>query len=133
MSDVQSFLNRLMGDSAQSFALPRRRPLALAWARVSTEKQHEKGLSIRQQLQEIRRYAEAQGMEIVGEYEEAASAFRHQEKRHEFQKMLNRARAERDVSIVIVHDLSRFCRDSRVAKNLIEDLRKAGVTVLSVT
>src|SRR4030095_714742 len=124
MGQVQSLLNMLVGTSTQSSAAPHRRPVELAWARVSTEKQHERGLSIPQQLHEIRLYAEAQGIEIAGEYEEAASAFRHQEKRHEFRKMLDRARAERDVSIVIVHDLSRFCRDSRVARNLIEELRK---------
>ena len=48
---------------------------AVAWARVSTEMQEERGLSLPEQFREIRAYAEKNGIEIVDEFSEAASAF----------------------------------------------------------
>ena len=38
---------------------------ALAWARVSTDMQEERGLSIPEQLRQIREYAEANGIVIL--------------------------------------------------------------------
>src|SRR6476661_5064331 len=60
---------------------------AFAWARVSTDKQEEMGLSLPEQHRQIRQYAEKNGFEIVGEFQEAESGFRHQERRHEFHRM----------------------------------------------
>src|SRR6266699_5953423 len=79
---------------------------AIAWARVSSPMQEERGLSIPEQLREIRQYAEARNIEIVAEFTEAVSAFQRPAKRIEFERMLARARAER-VSIILVHDYSR--------------------------
>ena len=47
--------------------------------------------------------------------------------------MIDRARADPNVSVIIVHDFSRFGRDSSTAKSEIQELRLAGVEVLSVT
>jgi len=105
---------------------------AVAWARVSTDMQEERGLSIPQQLREIRDYAEAHGMEIVEEFSEAASAFQREEKRVEFRRMIDRARAGREVAVILVHDLSRFSRDSLRAKTLIRELSEAGISVVSL-
>jgi len=108
------------------------RPKALAWARVSTDEQEERGLSIPEQFGDIRSYAEKHGIEIVAEFHEAASAFRQQHRRVEFQKMLSRARSDRDVSLILVHDLSRFGRDSGITKSQIDELRRDGVRVKSL-
>src|SRR5215472_5842898 len=57
---------------------------AIAWARVSTADQEERGLSIPEQLREIRQYASSKHIEIVAEFTEAESAFQRRAKRPEF-------------------------------------------------
>jgi DNA invertase Pin-like site-specific DNA recombinase len=105
---------------------------AIAWARVSTDEQEEKGLSIPGQLREIRVYAERRGIEIVHEFQEAASAFRDERKRVEFSKMLATAKSDPRVTLILVHDFSRFSRDSVRAKALVCELRTAGVQLVSL-
>ena len=104
-------------DGAQA---PRR---ALAWGRVSTDMQEERGLSIPEQLREIREYAARNGIEIVAEHQEAASAFQREEKRVEFRRMVARAKEDTSIGAILVHDMSRFSRDSIRAKTLLRELR----------
>jgi DNA invertase Pin-like site-specific DNA recombinase len=104
---------------------------AFAWARVSTSMQEERGLSIPEQLREIREYAEARNIEIVGEFSEAESAFQQRAKRPEFERMLAKARTER-ISMILVHDLSRFSRDSVGGKAIVRQLRGQGIKVVSL-
>ena len=104
---------------------------ALAWARVSTSMQEERGLSIPEQLREIREYAEARNIDIVAEFTEAESAFQQRSKRPEFERMLALAKADR-VSMILVHDFSRFSRDSVGAKALVRQLRSQGIKVVSL-
>ncbi|MCE5237146.1 recombinase family protein [bacterium] len=105
---------------------------ALAWGRVSTEGQEERGLSIPEQLREIEQYAERHGIEIVETFQEAASAFRHEERRHEFRRMIEVAKARADVTIILVHDLSRFSRDSMKGRQLFRDLKAQGLEIVSL-
>jgi len=86
-----------------------------------------------EQPHEIRRYAESHKIEIVAAFQEAASAYRYQARRHEFHRMIDRARGAPDFSVIIVHDFSRFGCDSSTGKGEIQELRRAGVEVLSVT
>src|SRR5713101_10074319 len=98
MSSLESFLHSLIGTSGVAALRPNETPhKAFAWARVSTGQQEERGLSMPEQLREIRRYAEAHGIEIVAEFQEAASAYRYQARRHEFHRMIERARAGREI------------------------------------
>jgi site-specific DNA recombinase len=134
MTDPQALLHTLIGKPEPGSCLPNEVPLkAFAWARVSTGQQEERGLSMPEQLREIRCYAEANGIEIVAEFQEAASAYRNQSRRHEFHRMIERARTDRDIAVILVHDFSRFGRDSSTAKSEIQELRRAGVEVVSVT
>ncbi|MBP6965072.1 MAG: recombinase family protein [Armatimonadetes bacterium] len=106
---------------------------AYAWARVSTDMQEEKGLSLPEQLREIEAYAGTNGIEIVQTFSEAASAFQKKSKRVEFERMLESARGNPEISAILVHDLSRFSRDSLEAQILLQDLTRAGIKVISVT
>ena len=91
--------------------------------------QEERGLSLPEQVRQIREYAEQHGIEIVEEYQEATSAFRKESQRVEFHKMLSAAKTDREVNAILVHDYSRFSRDSLRARTLIRELRQAGVKV----
>jgi site-specific DNA recombinase len=105
---------------------------ALAWARVSTDMQEERGLSLSEQLREIRQYAQKHKINIVAEFQEATSAYQKEDKRVEFHRMIARAKSELNISLILVHDLSRFSRDSLRARSLLRELREAGVRVVSL-
>jgi DNA invertase Pin-like site-specific DNA recombinase len=133
VSNAESLLTALTGapESAPS-AAPATKIRAIAWARVSTDMQEERGLSMPEQLREIRCYAEKHGIEIVEEFEEAASAFQKDARRTEFHRMIAQAKRDPDVSAILVHDFSRFSRDSTRAKALVRELREAGIRVISL-
>ena len=105
---------------------------AFAWARVSTEEQERQGFSIEQQLREIRVYAEQLGIDIVQEFHEAASAHQREHHRLVFHQMLEEAKARPEITTIVVHDLSRFSRDTLIALKLRQELRDAGIEIVSV-
>ena len=132
MSASISLLEELTIANANATASdPIQRAKAFAWARVSTSMQEERGLSIPEQLREIREYAKTRNIEISKEFTEAESAFQQRAKRPEFERMLAQAKAER-VSMILVHDFSRFSRDSLGAKTLVRQLRGLGIKVVSL-
>ena len=102
------------------------------YARVSSEKQAEKDLSIPAQLKALRRYALARGWEIVSEYVDEAESAK-SANRPAFQEMIAAAKKkERPFDSILVWKLSRFARnreDSIIYKSL---LRKRGISVISI-
>ena len=108
---------------------PRR---AIGWGRVSTEDQQARGESIPEQFRQIRSYADQNNIEIVDEYSETGSAFQTKSKRIQFHAMLERAKTDPQIDTIMVHDMSRFSRDSIQAQIWVRDLRAAGVEVVSV-
>ena len=133
MSEADSLLEALVGSQAEKTARsPSDSVKAVAWARVSTDMQEERGLSIPEQLREIHVYAEKHGIDIIEEFSEAASAYQNGAKRVEFDRMLARAKADPQVSAILIHDFSRFSRDSVRAKTLVRELRDSGIRVISL-
>ncbi len=103
------------------------------YARVSSEMQAEKGLSIPSQLELTRNFANEQGIEVIREFvDEAQSATTDQ--RPQFQEMIAECKREDcDVDCIIVWKLSRFARnrfDSMAYKKL---LNRKGIKVVSVS
>ncbi len=111
----------------------RGRRRALAYARVSTEDQEKRGLSISAQIQAMREYADDNDIEVVEVFKETASGFQDEERRVEFWRMMDRAQNDCDIDLVLVHEFSRFSRHPWRMPQLIGDLQTHGVQVLSAT
>lgn len=130
---MNAFLDSVMGSYNDKSKESKSQSLrALAWSRVSTDMQEERGLSMPEQLRQIREYAKEHGIEIVEEFFEAASAFKKNAHRDEFDKMLARAKSDKTVNVILVHDFSRFSRDSLGARLLVRELLQSGVRVISL-
>jgi len=105
---------------------------AVLYARVSSEKQAEKDLSISAQLKALRKYAVDRGWDIHREFIDEAESARTAD-RPAFQEMISLAKQKQKYfNIILVWKLSRFARnreDSIIYKSL---LKKHGVSVLSI-
>ena len=104
----------------------------LLYARVSSERQAEKDLSIASQLKALRKYATDKGWEITKEYVDEAESAR-TANRPSFIEMIGHAKKHhKDVDAILVWKLSRFARnreDSIVFKSM---LRKLDIQVISI-
>src|SRR5687767_14864165 len=96
------------------------------YARVSTDKQAEKDLSIPAQLQAMREHARHQQWTVVGEFVEPGASAR-TTARPVLRELLQRCRRPPQVNVVLVHKIDRLARsvvDHATIKAL---LKKAGV------
>jgi site-specific DNA recombinase len=112
---------------------PAKHKKGFIYARVSSEAQADKGLSIPSQLELARQYAKQHEIEVIREYvDEAESATTDQ--RPQFQEMIAECKKDTcDADCVIVWKLSRFARnrfDSTAYKKL---LSRKGIRVISVS
>lgn len=102
------------------------------YARVSSEKQAEKDLSIAAQLKALRRYALDRDWEVYREFVDEAESAR-TANRPAFKDMIALAKQrEKPFDAILVWKLSRFARnreDSIIYKSL---LRKYGISVISM-
>ncbi|MCB9758162.1 MAG: recombinase family protein [Candidatus Omnitrophica bacterium] len=102
------------------------------YARVSSEKQAEKDLSLPAQLKALREYALKRDWTIVHEYVDEAESARSAD-RPEFQNMIVAAKQkDRPFEAILVWKLNRFARnreDSIFYKSL---LRKKGIQIISI-
>lgn len=104
----------------------------VVYARVSTDRQAEKELSIPAQLQAMRDYARQHGWVIVEEFlEPGASATT--TARQELQRMLERVRqSDPKIDVVLVHKLDRVARNLDDHVMIRALLRRSGVRIASV-
>ena len=101
------------------------------YARVSTEEQAERDLSIPFQLERCRYHAQGEGWTVVREFVDAGESAR-TDKRPQFQKMIAQAKAKA-FDVILVHKFDRFARndyDFIVYEKELEDL---GITIESVS
>src|SRR5688572_32410820 len=102
------------------------------YARVSSEKQAEKDLSIAAQLKALRKYALERGWETSREFVDEAESAR-SANRPAFKEMIALGRQRHKCfDAILVWKLSRFARnreDSIIYKSL---LRKYGISVISI-
>jgi len=106
---------------------------AVSYLRVSTGRQAETDLSIPDQRRQIERWCSERGHTIVQEFVEAGASAT-DDKRHEFQRMIDQATdGERAVDLIVVHSYSRFFRDSFGLEFYLRKLAKHGVRLIAIT
>lgn len=103
------------------------------YVRVSTSRQAERDLSLPDQIAQCQAWCEARDWQVAEIFSEpGASAL--DDDRPAFQEMIFKAtRPERPFDHVVVHSLSRFSRDSLHSELYVRQLRKAGVSLISIT
>ncbi|MBM3143337.1 MAG: recombinase family protein, partial [Chloroflexi bacterium] len=101
------------------------------YARVSTEEQAERDLSIPFQLERCRYHAQGKGWEVVKEFVDAGESAR-TDKRPEFQKMIASARAK-EFDIILIHKFDRFARNDYDFITYEKELDDLGIVVESVS
>ena len=107
--------------------MERKKPV-VAYCRVSTLEQKQRGYGIDIQIRDLTLFAERQGLFVRRFYrDEAESGVK--EHRQELRQLLKDCRARR-VGIVILPTLDRLSRNVRIAENLFHQFEQLGVEVL---
>jgi len=101
------------------------------YARVSTDEQAERDLSIPFQLERCRYHAQGKGWEVVKEFVDAGESAR-TDKRPEFQKMIASARAKQ-FDVILVHKFDRFARNDYDFVTYEKELEDLGIVVESMS
>ena len=104
---------------------------AVLYARVSTEKQAEKELSIPAQLTAMREYARKNGWTISEEFLEPGASARTTE-RPMLKRMLARCKEAPKVDVVVVHKVDRLARDLYGHATIKTMLKQRGIRLASV-
>ncbi len=104
---------------------------AILYGRVSTDEQAAHGYSLRHQKEQLHRFCEIKKIEVVGYFEDDASAKSFN--RPEFKKLLQFLRANRrSVDMLLVVKWDRFSRNTGDSYAMIRELEGLGVTVEAV-
>ncbi|MFC2058735.1 recombinase family protein [Chloroflexota bacterium] len=101
------------------------------YVRVSTQEQAQKGMSIDEQLDTLRRFAEYRGFEIVGEYVDRGFSGG-SDKRPQFMSLMADAKRHK-FDYVAASKLDRFSRNLRNLLNDIHFLEECGIVLLAVS
>ena len=102
------------------------------YTRVSTAIQVD-GYSLDAQKDKLRKYAEFQNMEIVGEYSDEGHSGKNIKGRQEFMRMLNDIEDGKDgVDFVLVFKLSRFGRNAADVLSSLQLMQDYGVNLICV-
>lgn len=107
-------------------------PRVVLYMRVSTGPQAQRDLSIPDQKREMKKYCEARGWQIAGEFIDAKTG--RDDRRPGFQEMMDQVMSGAlKVEIILVHSLSRFFRDAIELELRVRQLNKLGVSLVSIT
>ena len=105
----------------------------IVYARVSTDKQADKDLSIPAQLQAMRDYASQQGWRVIEEFIEPGASATTAD-RPALQRLLARVQVEGPkIDVVVVHKLDRLARNIEDHVAIRATMKRSGVRLASVT
>ena len=105
-------------------------PNCLLYARVSTEKQAQKELSIPAQIEAMRNFAKSQNFKIVGEYIDEGKSGRSID-RPQLKKLLERCKKD-SIDVVLVHKIDRLARNLVDHATIKAILKQRGIRLISV-
>lgn len=107
---------------------------AVAYARVSTEDQAKQNLSIPAQFRRIKDFAKKNNIIILfQDVDEGVSAFKDNENRDAFWRCIDFACKDKQVSMFLTDDPTRFFRDRYLAVETKSELRRNGFMVVAVS
>jgi len=104
----------------------------LLYARVSTDKQAQKDLSIPAQIAAMREYAKKNGLKVIGHFiDEGESA--KTANRPELKKLIQHCKEKKDIDAVIVHKIDRLARNLIDYATIKAILKQKGIKLISVS
>ena len=103
----------------------------LLYARVSTEKQAEKDLSIPAQLQIMREFAKRQGWTVEGHFIDEGESAR-TANRPELKRLLQHCQQHKGIDAVVVHKIDRLARNVVDYATIKAVLKRRGIRLVSV-
>ena len=104
----------------------------ILYARVSTDKQAQKELSIPAQLAAMRQFAKSNRWKVLEEYIDEGESARTM-KRPQLQKLIRFCAEKKGVDIVIVHKLDRMARSLPDYLAIKAELKRKGIRLVSMT
>lgn len=110
-----------------------RKRTAVIYARVSTQRQAEKDLSIPDQLDRMRAWCISNDVQIIGEYIEPGRSAT-SDNRPEFQRMMNYVmESQEKVDYIVVHSFSRAFRNADDMMHYVRQLKCKRTRLVSIT
>jgi DNA invertase Pin-like site-specific DNA recombinase len=104
----------------------------LIYARVSTDKQAQKDLSIPAQIEAMREYAKRNGWKIAGHFVDEGESAR-TANRPELKKLIEQCKENKNVDAVIVHKIDRLARNLIDYATIKAILKQKGIRLISVS
>jgi len=104
----------------------------LLYARVSTDKQAQKELSIPAQVAAMQEYAKRNGWRVVGHFIDEGESARTAD-RPELKRLIQHCKDEKNVDIVLVHKIDRLARNLIDYATIKAILKQKGIKLVSVS
>jgi len=127
-NDQVEILRRVSADSARRRCLMN----CLLYARVSTDKQAQKALSIPAQLDAMRQHARREGWKIVGHFVDRGESAK-TANRPELKRLILHCKEHKDVDLVVVHKIDRLARNTLDYATIKAVLKQKGIRLVSVS
>ena len=103
----------------------------LLYARVSTDKQAQKELSIPAQIDAMKQYAKRNGWKIIGHFiDEGKSA--KTTNRPELRRLIRQCKENKNIDVVLVHKIDRLARNLIDYATVKAILKQKGIRMVSV-
>jgi DNA invertase Pin-like site-specific DNA recombinase len=104
----------------------------LLYARVSTDKQAQKDLSIPAQIEAMREYAKKNGWKVISAFVDEGESAR-TANRPELKRLIQQCKENKQVDIVIVHKIDRLARNLVDYATIKAILKQKGIRLVSVS